>query len=173
MPSRTRWTSQWGSVIRGLALYSMCPVAPPRVTRMAPTQTAKGQMHLPGCTASDTASLINSRAASFLTPTCAEGFPDRLDSSFHPFLDHRHASTTKGMLIPSAIGRSQALRPSICRQSYLLLHNRSQSTFEGETRYWQNIAPWKHVSVDQFISYRWQVRALCGNARGSPTSTSG
>ncbi|KAH7382164.1 hypothetical protein BKA66DRAFT_463899 [Pyrenochaeta sp. MPI-SDFR-AT-0127] len=62
------------------------------------------------------------------------------------------------MLTLSVPGTCQALRSSAPRLLHLLQHHRAQSTFHGEKRYWENIAPWKHVSIDEFISYRWQLR---------------
>ena len=78
------------------------------------------------------------------------------------------------MFPATAAARSMALRSRSLRVSFPLQHTQPQSTFSGTDNYWQRIKPWKDVSAEEFISYRWQVcsRALSGPAPALTTLAS-
>ncbi|KAF1851970.1 kama family protein [Cucurbitaria berberidis CBS 394.84] len=62
------------------------------------------------------------------------------------------------MFLSPIAARSKALRPSSLRLTRLLQQCRAQSTFLDEKPYWEHIPSWSHVSTDEFVSYRWQLR---------------
>ncbi|KAF2130918.1 kama family protein [Dothidotthia symphoricarpi CBS 119687] len=56
--------------------------------------------------------------------------------------------------------RNLTLRSRPFWAARLLQQNRAQSTLRDRSRerYWDHIEPWKDVSSEEFISYRWQLR---------------
>jgi hypothetical protein len=63
------------------------------------------------------------------------------------------------MFSATVAARSLALRSRPLRISLSLQHSQPQSTStsSGTDNYWQQIKPWKDVSAEEFMSYRWQV----------------
>ncbi|KAH7075380.1 hypothetical protein BKA63DRAFT_469360 [Paraphoma chrysanthemicola] len=68
------------------------------------------------------------------------------------------------MLRANTTAVHSALRVRSPRTIRVAIHVRPVSTFVDGERYWQN-TPWKDVTTDDFVSYRWQVRHTVNNNR--------
>jgi hypothetical protein len=79
--------------------------------------------------------------------------------SFSINLAARIQQKSVNMFSATVAARSLALRSRPLRVSLSLQHSQPQSTStsSGTDNYWQQIKPWKDVSAEEFMSYRWQV----------------
>ncbi|KAI4940734.1 hypothetical protein J4E86_010706 [Alternaria arbusti] len=62
------------------------------------------------------------------------------------------------MFVSSTMTGRQPFQSGFTQAARLLSHRRTQSTLAGQKPYWDHIQPWKDVSNEEFISYRWQLR---------------
>jgi hypothetical protein len=97
-----------------------------------------------------------------------EFMPDSIPSSLSSFFPIQQKPVN--MFSATVAARSLALRSRPLRVSLSLQHSQPQSTStsSGTDNYWQQIKPWKDVSAEEFMSYRWQVGSRSPQCPVSP-----